>query len=47
MYATGYHARGFSRSQASWLLLPSGIYLKPDPGTGIDANFKLQGAPVQ
>jgi hypothetical protein len=47
LYATGYPTNPFSRSLAGWLRLPSGEYLKPAPGTGVDANFKLQGAVVQ
>lgn len=47
LYVTGYPTYPFTKAQASWLLLPSGEYLKPAPGTGIDANFKLQGAAVQ
>lgn len=47
LYVTGHPTHPFTKSQASWLLLPSGDYLKPAPGTGIDANFKLQGAEVR
>jgi hypothetical protein len=47
LYVTGYPTNPFTRAQASWLLLPSGEYLKPAPGTGVDANFKLQGAAIQ
>ncbi len=44
---TGYPTEPFRKAQASWLLLPSGEYLKPALGTGVDANFRLQGAAVQ
>jgi hypothetical protein len=44
MYVTGYHLLAFRKSVASWLRLPSGEYLIPEPGTFIDANFRLQGA---
>jgi len=47
LYATGYPTTAFSKSQASWLRLPSGEYLKPAPGTGVDANFTLRGAAVK
>lgn len=47
LYVTGYPTNPFTKAQASWLLLPSGEYLKPAPGTGVDANFKLQGAAIQ
>ena len=47
LYVTGFPTNPFTKAQASWLLLPSGDYLKPAPGTGIDANFKLQGAEIR
>jgi len=47
LYVTGYPTEPFRKAQASWLLLPSGEYLKPALGTGVDANFRLQGAAVQ
>ena len=47
LYTTGWATNPFTRSQASWLRLPSGEYLKPEPGTGVDANFTLRGAAVQ
>jgi hypothetical protein len=46
LYVTGWAALGFHRALASWWLQPDGTYLKPAPGTGIDADFKLQGAPA-
>jgi hypothetical protein len=46
LYVTGMPELAFRMAQASWLQLPSGEYLKPPPGTCVDANFKLQGAPT-
>jgi len=47
LYVTGFPTHPFTKTQASWLLLPSGDYLKPPPGTFVDANFRLQGAEVR
>lgn len=47
LYVTGMSTLPFRKSQASWLLLPSGEYLKPAPGTSTDANFRLRGAATQ
>lgn len=43
LYATGYHAQPFRKSQASGRMV-AGTYVPPPPGVFVDANFKLQGS---
>ena len=45
----GFDARPFRKAAASWRVISFGppiVYYIPPPGTYVDANFKLMGAPV-
>lgn len=46
---TGFTPLPFRRAQASWRVISVGppiVYYTPPPGTYVDANFKLLGAPA-